>query len=202
MNMNSSRICKSIEIGSWISTQYVSLGVSGDGRAELAAACYHITCQHQLAIAHLCRLGLFAPAKALIRCTWESFIRGLWLERAATVSQLDVFRKIGSLPIIKNLLIAVDKNFLDNKRSYLKIHETSYKQLCDFNHTGVGQISNHLVAGEIVAQLSGSEIDRVLRFVEGLAYSALYYMAELGRNQDISQAVLSRILEMNLKVEK
>jgi hypothetical protein len=202
MNMNSNRIDKSIEIGSWISSQYVSLGVSGNGRAELAAACYHITCQHQIAIAHLCRLGLFAPAKALVRCTWESFTRGLWLERSATVPQLDVFRKNGSLPIIKDLLIAIDKNFPNDIRSYLKIHETTYKQLCDFNHTGIGQISNHLIAGEIVAQLSDSEIDRVLRFVEGLAYSALHYMAELGNNRSVSQAVLNRMLEMNLRLEK
>lgn len=200
--MNYGRIENSIEVGIWISNQYARLGVSGNGRSELAAACYYITCQHQIAIAHLCRLGLFAPAKALIRCTWESFIRGLWLEGPATVSQLEVFRKNGRLPKIKDLLIAVDQNFPEAKKSYLKIHETSYKQLCDFNHTGVDQISNHLIAGEIVAQLNDFEIDRVLRFVEGLAYSALYYMAELGDNREISQDVLNRVLEMNLKIEK
>jgi hypothetical protein len=171
--MNSDRIKKSIELGDWISTQYEALLVSGNGRAELAATCYYITCQHQKAIAHLCCLGLFAPATALIRCAWDSFTRGMWLNFSATTLQLDTFKTKGKLPRTKDLLKAVDKAISSPGNSFVQAHEAKYNRLCDFTHTGIGQVSNHFIKNEIVSQLTDQSMP--IRLVANQASGCLHF---------------------------
>jgi hypothetical protein len=191
--MNNVKIEKSIELSDWIVRHYETIPFISDGRVELAVTCYYITWQHQAAIAQLCRLGLFASATALIRCAWDSYTRGMWLHHAATPEQLDNFKQKGDVPKDKQILLELQAAIPEIENQFIKKRESMYSRLCDFTHTGIGQIANHFVSGEITADLGDSAISDVLRFVETLALSALSYSALIAKNQGVAKLAFDRM---------
>ncbi len=197
VNMNADRIQKSIELSDWIAQRYELLPIVCNGRAELAVTCYYITWQHQAAVAQLCRLGLFAPATALIRCAWDSYTRGMWLQFAATATQIEIFKQDGTIPKDKEILLAIQKAIPETENGFMKAREAKYSHLCDLTHTGISQISNHFVAGEITADLSDSVIQEVLRFVEAMALGSLSQSALIANNQTVASEAFDRIRRLD-----
>lgn len=194
--MNNRRVEKSIELSDWIVGCYDALPVICDGRVELAVACYYITWQHQAAIARLCCWGLFAPATALIRCAWDSYTRGMWLQFAATPEQLEDFKRTGEIPKDKAILTAIQTAIPETENGFIKAREAKYSHLSDLTHTGISQISNHFVAGEIAAHLDESTIDEILRFVEALALASLSHTALISENQIVAGEAFDRMREL------
>jgi hypothetical protein len=191
--MNNVRIEKSIELSDWIVRRYETIPFISDGRVELAVTCYYITWQHHAAIAQLCHLGLFASATALIRCAWDSYTRGMWLHHAATSEQLENFKQKGDMPKGKQIFLELQTAIPEIENQFIKKRESTYSRLCDFTHTGIGQIGNHFISGEITADLGDSAINDVLHFVETLALSALSYSALIAKNQEVANCAFDRM---------
>lgn len=196
--MNNDRIEKSIELSDWIVKRYEVLQPIADGRVELAVALYYITWQHQAAIAQLCSKGLFAPATALMRCAWDSYTRGMWLQFATTPEQLEKFKRGDTVPKDKIILRALEKAIPETENEFVKFRKSTYSRLCDLTHSGIGQISNNFLNGEITADLSDSAIDEVLCFVETLALAALSYSALIANDQEVAEAAVDRMSSLGV----
>lgn len=198
--MNNVRIEKSLELTDWICKSFVSLSLVADGRRELAMGCYYITWQHHAAVAHLCDLGLFAPATALMRCSWESYTRGLWLNHSATATQLENFEKSGIVPDSKKIAKAIDAAIPNMDDEFFEARKSKYSLLCDLNHTGIIQLNNLFVDGDITSEVDASSLDEILEFVESLALGALCSAALLAENKSVLTQAFDRMRKLKLKV--
>jgi hypothetical protein len=187
------RLDKSLELADWIVSRFDGLGITGDGRSELAATCYYVVWQHQAAVPRLYRDGLIAPATALLRCAWDAYIRGMWLERVATEDALNAFKAGGSPPSQKNLMQALEIADVLPPGILLSFHQTHYSELCDLTHTGIVQVSQQLRGDEICAQQEPEQLKSILAFVDSIALSAFAQAALIADDQALAREALNRM---------
>ncbi len=199
--MNIDRIEKSLELAGWICNSFTLLKPITDGRTEYAMGFYFITWQHHAAIAHSCDQTLFAPATALIRCAWDSYTRGLWLEVVATDEQLAKFRELERVPNSEEIRTAIEPHLLTMGDEFLKLKKDTYSLFCDLNHTGITQIRNHFSDGAIASELDDEKVDEILNFVEFLSLRALFKAAQLVKNQVLENQALERVQKLKLRMQ-
>ncbi len=191
--MQSTFIDKSLELSDWVISEFEKIQVTADGRSELAIACFYVTWQHQAAIARLCEIGLIAPARALLRCAWESWVRGMWLYEVATPKQLTSFTQGGKPPSHEELLKAIELKQGLEAGSMTSLHQLQYGTLCDFTHTGISQLVSQFSDGSMQAQLSDREIQVLLLYANTLALAGLGQTAIVGNDQDIAKRAKEKI---------
>jgi hypothetical protein len=200
--MNNDRIEKSLGLANWICSSFTLLKPITNGRIEHATVFYYITWQHHTAIAHSCDQSLYAPATALIRCAWDSYTRGLWLELVATETQLADFINSEKIPKPKDISISLEPHLSAMGDDFLNLNANTYSLLCDLNHTGITQIKNHFSDGDIVAELDDKQVDAILNFVEFLSLRALFKAAQLAENPTIENQALIRVEKLKLRLLK
>jgi hypothetical protein len=116
-------------------------------RMKLAAACWHIAIDHQMAITRLIELTLHGSALALMRPTIEAYVRGLWLLNSTTDDEVDLAGRDAFPSGFFNKLIAELEQpgrLWPGALSHLK--GDMWKRLCSYTHTGYMQISARLTS--------------------------------------------------------
>ncbi|MEO8388394.1 hypothetical protein [Polaromonas sp.] len=181
-------IDKSLELSDWVISEFEKIQVTVNGRSELAIACFYVTWQHQAAITRLCEVGLFAPAQALLRCAWESWVRGMWLYEVATPEQLLSFKQGGDPPNHQQLLEGIESKQGLEPGLMLSLHKLQFRTLCDFTHTGISQLVSQFSDGAMQARLSDDEIRILLLRANTLALAALGQTALTKNNQTIAES--------------
>jgi hypothetical protein len=86
-------LSKSEELTDWIRSTPNNLEIEFQHRTFMAYACLDLTCEHREAIIMLVTHKLYGPAFALIRSVFESYIRGVWLHRCASDTEIEAFKK-------------------------------------------------------------------------------------------------------------
>lgn len=99
-------IIKSEALIQWMDQRIDGLEIRSDERTRISAACFDVALEHQKSIVLLIANHLVGSAFSLVRVLFETYIRGLWLERCASETEIEKYKKI-DLP--KALLLLFKK---------------------------------------------------------------------------------------------
>lgn len=153
-------------------------------RVQLAAACWHIAIDHQMAVVVLVHETLHASALALMRPTIEAYVRGLWLLYAATDHELD---KAGNDQFANDFFgkIVADLEqpgrFDHGALSHLK--GDAWRRLCSYTHTGYQQIGARLTSSGLGYEYGESEILGALTLVDSISLMSMIEFAGLAKDE-------------------
>jgi hypothetical protein len=176
---------KLLDLIHWIDTNTAGISLPGDERSLIASGCFDVALEHQAAIALLHSSGLPAPMFALLRVLTESLVRGLWLYRCATDSDIERFKKgtfdkkFGELVSSVESAIGTPNGVLSNFK------ESAWKALNGFTHTGMIQVSRRHTPGRIEANYPEDEIKKALGVAGALGLIAAGVLIEISGREDL-----------------
>jgi uncharacterized protein DUF6988 len=177
----------------WIDGQTIGLELPADRRSRIVFGCLDLALEHQAGISVLAGQLLWGPAYALIRCLFDSFIRGMWLAHCATESDLDLFTrgKLGT----KDFGVLVDdiERTLGHTDLLLsKLKKKSWNLLNDFTHTGYQHVVRRNSMDKTGPNYPTDETEAALRLVSALGLLTVSEFTQLSGHRDIAIAANER----------
>jgi hypothetical protein len=95
--LSTERFARAEDYVAWLRAAVHDSSLPESLRVRSSGGCLAIAQDHHNAITLLLRLGLFAPAFALVRVALDAYVRGMWLFLCATEEQVEAFAD-GSKP--------------------------------------------------------------------------------------------------------
>lgn len=185
-------IIKSEELIQWLNQHIDGIEISAEERIRLAAGCLDTALEHHQAILLLVARSLFGSAFALVRLLFEAYVRGIWLHRCASDSDLELFR-IGKLDKKFGTLIeeieGID-GFDEGVLSHAKLK--SWSAMNSYTHTGFMQIVRRNTASAIEPNYTEDEILEVLNFANAIGLLSALEISHLSRSKELANSILEK----------
>ena len=177
----------------WINSQVDGIEMPTSDRTRLAAGCIDTAMEHHAAIVALMAYRLYGSALALVRPTFEAYLRAAWLHQCASSGQLDQFKR-GKLELAPGAIISE----LEQKPSFQfgvlsKAKRASWSKMCDFTHTGAQQAIRRNKTESIEPDYDDAELIDALAFADAIGQMCVIELAHLAGDTYLAEAVLDRI---------
>ena len=184
-------IQESEELADWLDSKIRNLEFPGGRRARFSASCFDIVHEHHRSIGLLVANCLYGSAFALVRPTYETFVRGLWIWQCATEKQIQKIVEKDRMGGLYTLVSDIEK--LKNTK-YLgqvlnEIKKRHGKPFNSFTHTGFHQIVRRNTQEHIESNYDKHEIGRIIEFADALALLAVLMLAGLAGSNDLAEEV-------------
>lgn len=181
------------QLGKWALEQVGGKSISADHRTALSAACFDVAIEHHAAIATLCQQNQYGSAFALIRVLFESCVRGVWLHKCATSSELDRYKKDSLDKRFYQVLEDVEKQegFEEGVLSNVKLRY--WDVMNSYTHTGILQTSRRLSETTVGPAYTAGEVIEALGFAGSLCMFATQQVALLFGDLPLANAVLNKM---------
>jgi hypothetical protein len=179
-----------------LATATYELAMPATFRNRAAAACYGIAQDHHHAIVLLIRAERFASALALLRLTFEAYIRGAWLDTCSTDEQSQKFLLGSEPPRISRMLAELEatERFSDGVLSSMK--KQHWDAMCDFTHSGGLHAQRWNTAESVEPSYDREELEQALRYAEHLGGLAAIGTALLADRQDLPETIGTWLKEL------
>jgi hypothetical protein len=174
----------------WINDQTAGMQLPADRRSRMVFGCIDLTIEHQAGISVLAEQPLWGPVYELLRPMLDSFIRGLWLAGCASEADLDSFEddKLTFTPFDK-YINEVEAKMARGQRGLLRrIKDSSWKNLCDFTHTGFQHVARRNSPTTTGPNYEPAELVQVLNFASALGLGAACQQAEFAGKSERSNS--------------
>jgi hypothetical protein len=156
------RLQTSDDVVRWVHTNLDGARVPAlpdEKRVQLAAACWHVAIDHQIAIVVLIHETLHASALALMRPAVEAYVRGLWLLYAATAQDLDsAGRDQFPNDFFGKMVVDLERPGRFDHGALSLLKGDTWRRLCSYTHTGYQQIGARLTASGLGYDYEDDEI--------------------------------------------
>ncbi len=185
-------IGKSENLIQWLDTQIDGLQVSSEERVRIAAGCLDTALEHHKAILLLVSRSLHGSAFALVRLLFEAYIRGLWLHRCASPTELELFKSEKLDKGFSTLITAIEKidGFEQGILSDTKLK--SWKSMNSYTHSGFMQIVRRNTASTIEPNYTDEEILEALDFSAAIGLLAALEIAHIAKNEGLMKSILEK----------
>ncbi len=180
----------------WLDRQIDGIEMRSDLRNRLAAGCLEMTLEHQRGIVLLIAKNIHGSAFALIRPLFESYVRGIWLHKCASESNLDRFIKGKDLGKFADLCAAVEKLEAFQEGLLSQIKMSSWKAMNGFTHTGIHQVARRHTEETIEANYDEVEILEAMKFACGIGWLAAIAICDLADNAELANAILQKVKDL------
>ena len=173
--------------------QIDDLDAPSDIRSRIASGCFSVTQEHQKAVVLLVTKELYASAFALCRPVFESYIRGVWLHRCASDSQLRRYQKDkDEMPKFSDLIAAVEsvEGFEGGVFSTLKAE--AWTAMNSFTHTGYSQVVRFQTETTIESNFDKEEVVEVVRVVNCFGWMAAIGICAVASNNALAAKILDQ----------
>ena len=163
-------------------------------RVQLAAASWHVAIDHQMAVTVLVHETLHTSALALMRPLIEAFLRGFWLQYAATDEEVD---RAGTDDFPNDFFGKIVADLERSDRiptgtfSFLK--GETWKALCSYTHAGYMQLGAHLTQDGLGYEYDEAEILGVLDMANLISLICTVEFAGLAGNDSLRSDTMHRI---------
>ena len=193
------------ELAAWIEQLVYDLPFPDSVRARLAGTCFLVAQEHHQAILLLLSQThpLHAPAFALVRPVFDTYLRGLWLAHCATDTELERFAKGETLPKMRDMramLTAIEQVPRFDSRQLSDIYNQSWSAMCSYTHTGSQQILRWSTSDAIQPSYSDAEISEVISFTGALALLSTLGLATIAANELLAETVLVKAREFSYQL--
>lgn len=148
------------------------LAIEASDRLRLSGACFDQVQEHVRATYLLLRHGLTGSAFSLVRVTFETFYRGLWLRHCATDQELADFQKKDELPKQTPIIKAVESIDAYNAGVLSRLSKDYWSAMCSYVHGGYLTAVRRITSRGIEPNYSDEEIKQVILFASVWALTA------------------------------
>jgi hypothetical protein len=175
---------RGVTLGTDLSKEMHGISMSAELRTRLAAACHFTAMEHHCGISLLFSAGHPAPALALLRPVFESYIRGVWLSDCATDTDIEDY-KTGNwkkMPPIKTLVERLETTSTFDAGILSKSLQTNWETMCGYTHAGIEQVRISSSGNAIERNCASEQVDEALDFAGACAIMAALAIATLAEN--------------------
>ena len=169
----------------------VGLKIPVELKSRLSAGCHSAALQNHAGIAVLFSLGLHAPAFALLRPAFESYVRGIWLSDCAKQVEISDFATGAwqKVPSMGNMVDQLESTASFGTGILTQSFSSNWETLCGFTHSGIEQVQMHISGGDIESNCSPEQIDEALNFAGACAVMAGIAMATLADDLEAAKRI-------------
>jgi hypothetical protein len=192
-----------VEVGQWIDVRTHVLDIPGDACVQIAAACFDIVLEHQMAIATLVKSELCGSALAFLRVIAEAYIRGEWFKRCGTPAVAESFRGTDFIRSggIDALVKDVEADLGHATDTLSNIVKDQWGPLSGFTHTGFLQITRRYSGPLLKPNYPSAEILQGLRFATTMGFLAALGLAHLSDNLKLAAEIVERMRQIVERAE-
>ena len=162
-------IQQSEELVDWIDSKIRNLEILGGRRDRFSASCFDIVHEHHRSIVLLVANRLYGSAFALVRPTYETLVRGVWIWTCATDEQIQEIMEKDKIGHSYTLVSDIEKKNKNFGQVLNEIREKHWSSLSSFTHTGFRQIARRNTQEHIEPNYDEHEIERIIEFADALA---------------------------------
>jgi len=189
------KVLKAEKFTRWLDTKLDGLAIQSDLRSRLAAGCLDLALEHQKSILLLVTNRLYGSAFSLVRLTFEAFVRGVWLYRCATESDLEAFEKDTFRREFGVLVADVERveGFSDGVLSSAK--QRSWAAMNSFTHCGFHQVARRNTEESIEPDYPEDEVVEALNFATAIGLLSALQIAHLANDELLANEVFQWTLQ-------
>ena len=169
------------------------LEISAADRNRISAGCFHQALEHHEAIVHLIRRNLFGSAMALVRPLFEIYVRGIWLGKCASESELKAFQKGRIDKTFGELVAEIEEHEGYNVGVLAWVKENSWSAMNDFTHGGPLQVIRRITVDSITPNYTAEEIAETVTFAGAIGLLSTSEVALIAGRQDIAFELLKEM---------
>lgn len=177
---------KSTKLIKWLDKNIDGLAVSTDTRTRLVAGCFDIVLEHQKAIVLLALNNIYGSAYSLLRPLFETYIRGLWLLRCATNSEVSEFQKGKVKKEFWQLIADIEKIEGYQEGALSKSKKASWRAMNDYTHGGINQVSRRNNERTIEPNYDKQEVLEILNFTNSVSILAALEVSFMANEKQFS----------------
>ncbi|EIJ2379575.1 hypothetical protein QNZ74_001148 [Vibrio parahaemolyticus] len=139
-------------------SRYYQLQLDGvsfepNARRRVAMGLLHLSLEHHQSILNLAKSNLFGSSFSLLRCQFESMLRGLWFLRCASDAHIDKFIGNKKLDLKVNDLIADIETTDGYQGGALQRYKAGkWKAMNDYTHGGFFQVASRTQGDEVTGR--------------------------------------------------
>lgn len=159
-------------------TNEVEMWQSEKNRA--AAASFGIALDHHAAIVFLMKNTFYSSSFALLRCLFESYLRGLWLKHCATDTQVSDFFQ-GSEPP-KTMVAEIESTEAFVCGALSRIKKANWNAMCAFTHTGGQHLQRWQTPDSVEPTFAPDELEECLNCAELFGAMAGLELVQLSKS--------------------
>ena len=167
--------------------------ISSDDRHRLAAACLDAALEHQKAIVVLIDRNYFGSAFALVRAQFETYARGLWLERCATEKEVKLFKEDKVEKSFKAIIDEVEKCEGYDVGVLSSVRVKSWDAMNSYTHGGYLQAVRRIGPEYIEGNYTLPEIEEAINFANSIGMLAALEISFMTKNKDLIVTVSNLI---------
>ena len=174
-------------------------GVSFDPNAKrrVAMGLLHLSLEHHQSILNLAKSNLFGSSFALLRCQFESMLRGLWFLRCASDADIAKFVRNKKLDLIVNVLISDIETTDGYQSGVLQRYKTEkWKAMNDYTHGGFFQVASRTQGDEVTGRNLSEHSLWILTESCRLSLFAVLDLCNIIEQPELSRILSSKYFEI------
>jgi len=167
---------KSLELSKDISHFLEGITTDPDDKFLFPGLFHSLVIEHHRSVIVLCERQLYSSAASLMRCVFESYVKGLWFAEFAKEADFEKLRNDTFKKDFHKLIKALEKK----NNNGLKIAKDSYwLNLNSLTHSGTEQLSRRIKDDQIVSNFDEEFIQQMLSFTNTYALLSFGKIAEM-----------------------
>lgn len=179
----------------WLIEHACGLQINADLRVRLSLGCLDAALEYQRAMILLVSRQMYGSSFALARLLLEAYVRGVWLHRCASESELAEIENGREFKKFFQLIEDIEKLDGFDAGVLSKLKELSWKAMNDYTHTGIRQISRRNSEEFIGSNYDEEEVLEVLRFSCALAWMSGIEICLVSNDLEKANEVLQKPVE-------
>lgn len=183
-----STIEKSLELSKDISRSLEGITTDAGDEFLFPGLFHSLVIEHQRSIIVLCERQLYSSAASLIRCVFESYVKGLWFAEFAKEAD---FEKLRNDSFNKDFYKLVNALELKNNNGIKTAKERYWPNLNSLTHSGTAQLSRRVKGDQIVSNFDDEFIQQLLSFTNTYALLSFGQIAEMSGNSTAQSAFVA-----------
>jgi hypothetical protein len=184
-----------IELEKWIEEKS-KMPIHTDEKGNLAFICFDLCIEHHAAITTLFNVGLYGSMYSLIRSSFESYIRGMFLLNAATQTEIEQYITDNFNLKFNQLIERVESSLGSEKGQLSKLKESAWGTFNSFTHTGIEQAIRRNKNGAVGAiAYPEKEIVNILNLAGTFSLLATVAIAGMSKSESFVEEALKKCKE-------
>lgn len=165
-------------------------------KVMVASSYFSICMEHYRSILTLIDLELYGSASSLLRCLFESYVKGLWFQYCASPEDIERLRRDKFKKTFSTLIAEIEANRDGNVTGLSNAKKHIWDSLNNYTHSGPAQIARRVSDQSIESNYTDGLVSDIRSFANNYGLLAAGQLALLSNDRSAQQHVLeaSRLL--------
>ncbi len=159
-------------------------------KVMVASSYFSICMEHYRSILMLIDLKLYGSASSLLRCLFESYVKGLWFQYCASSEDIEKLRRDKFKKTFSTLIADIEASRDGNVSGLSNAKKHIWDSLNNYTHSGPAQIARRVSGSSIEPNYTDDFVSDILSFANNYGLLAAGQLASLSNNKSAQQHVL------------